>query len=167
MVTLAVAAVLIGVVIPTYTSIVQRGAVTGVVNAMVAQVHFARSEATKRNVPISLCPSVDSSSCNTSSPVWSPASGSDVIQMLVFTDLNSDGDIDTADGEEVLRSFDIALQNVVIVPADSSLLAVRFSDKGYLRDVAGHSVQVDSASLSRCISIPFLGRPEVLTQSCS
>lgn len=66
LVTLAVAAVLLGIAIPSYRSMVQRNAMTASVNDLVGDLQYARSEAVTRGTRVFVCKSANQSSCATS-----------------------------------------------------------------------------------------------------
>jgi type IV fimbrial biogenesis protein FimT len=70
MVTLAVAAILATVAIPSFWNIIQSNRATTEANELVTALHFARSEAIKRGARISLCPSTNQTGC-TGGADWS------------------------------------------------------------------------------------------------
>lgn len=63
MVTLAVAAILVTIAIPSYRGLVQRNALTASVNDLVGDLNYARSEAVTRGQSVYLCQSSDQASC--------------------------------------------------------------------------------------------------------
>jgi type IV fimbrial biogenesis protein FimT len=102
MVTLAVAIVLFAVGIPLYDNIQRNNRGVSQVNAMVAAINLARSEAVKTGNPVSVCPKAD----------WSqtvPASiacgdQDDWAQgWIVFNDGDADGDYEAA--ADLIRVF--------------------------------------------------------------
>ena len=62
-VTMAVAAILIGIAIPSYRSVVERNSVTARVNDLVGDLHYARSEAATRGQDVYICASSDGTRC--------------------------------------------------------------------------------------------------------
>ena len=64
--TLGVAAVLVAIAVPAFTSFVQNDRDVGQVNSLVASLNYARSEAIKRASPngVVMCPSTDLKVCN-------------------------------------------------------------------------------------------------------
>lgn len=64
MVTVAVAGVLMTVAIPAYQGMVERNTMTSVINDLVGDINYARSEAVTRGAPVFLCPSNDASTCS-------------------------------------------------------------------------------------------------------
>lgn len=63
LVTIAVAAVLLGIAIPSYRGMVQRNSLAAQVNDLVGDLNYARSQAVTRGAPVSLCVSKNQSSC--------------------------------------------------------------------------------------------------------
>lgn len=63
MVTLAVAAVLMAIAIPSFTSIINSSRLTSTANELVSSLQLARSEALRRNTRVRVCRSVNGTSC--------------------------------------------------------------------------------------------------------
>jgi type IV fimbrial biogenesis protein FimT len=61
--TMAVAAVLLGIAVPSYRGLVQRNAVTAQVNDLVGDLSYARSQAVTRGQAVYLCTSFNGSVC--------------------------------------------------------------------------------------------------------
>ena len=83
MITLTVAGILMGVAVPSFTSVIDSNRLTTYANDLVTSLNFARSEAIKRNLRVSLCKSSTGSSCNISNN-WAQG-------WIVFTDPNNNG----------------------------------------------------------------------------
>ncbi|MEM7401626.1 MAG: GspH/FimT family pseudopilin [Pseudomonadota bacterium] len=93
MITLAVAAVVLTLGVPSFNNVIERNQLTAHINELVATLNFARSEAVKRNSSIRVCQSSDGISCGGTGyeEGW-----------IIFSDVNEDGDY--ADpGEELIR----------------------------------------------------------------
>lgn len=63
MVTLMVLAILLGIAVPSFRDAALSSRLSGYANDLVASVQVARSEAIKRNLTVTLCASVDGSTC--------------------------------------------------------------------------------------------------------
>jgi len=63
MVSLLVAAILLGIAVPSFRDAALSSRLTGYANDLVASVQVARSEAIKRNLTVKLCASVNGSTC--------------------------------------------------------------------------------------------------------
>lgn len=92
LVTLSVASILLAVAAPNYRTFVQDSQLIAQSNNFFSAMMLAKSEAIKRNSPVTICPSADSTTC---AGVTAWTSG-----WLVFADVNGDG---TAVGEEIIR----------------------------------------------------------------
>jgi type IV fimbrial biogenesis protein FimT len=84
MVAISIAAILLSVAIPSFSSVIRSTRLTTYANELVASLNLARSEAVKRGVQISV------KRKGSTNQNWD--SGWDI-----FTDLNGDGVLDTAD----------------------------------------------------------------------
>lgn len=90
MVTLAVAAVLASVAIPSFVSLAQRFRLNSVSSSLGASLQWARSEAIKANVDVIVCASNAAGSNCTSSTNWG------VNGWLICYDANADGSCDAS-----------------------------------------------------------------------
>jgi len=96
MITIAVVAVALTVGVPSFNNVIERNQLTVHINELVSTLHFARSEAVRRNTNVGICHSDDGSSCGGAGyeDGW-----------IIFTDINNDGDYaDT--NEELIRVND-------------------------------------------------------------
>lgn len=89
MVTLAIAAIVLTVGIPSFRDLIRNNRLTTAANELVGALNLARSEAIKRGARVTVCKSADGASCTTSGN-WAQG-------WIVFTDENSDGAYDTTD----------------------------------------------------------------------
>jgi type IV fimbrial biogenesis protein FimT len=86
MVALTIMAILLSLAIPGFIGMIQDARRDDLVNTMFSTLNYARSEAVKRNVKVSVCPSSTALDC-TNSTQWERG-------WLVFTDPNSNGIVD-------------------------------------------------------------------------
>jgi type IV fimbrial biogenesis protein FimT len=86
--TLAVAAIVLTAGVPSFRELIQNNRLATATNELVATLHLARSEAIKRNARVTVCKSVNGTSCATSGD-WSQG-------WLVFTDPNSNAAYDSS-----------------------------------------------------------------------
>lgn len=87
MVTLALAGILMGVAVPSFTAVIDSNRLTTDANDLVTAINLARSEAIKRNLRVTLCKSANGSSCNANNN-WSQG-------WIIFTDQNNDATYDS------------------------------------------------------------------------
>lgn len=94
MVTVSIASILLAVAVPSYQSIMRESRLTTQANELMTALHYARSEAIKRGMRITICKSADGASCGGN---WSNG-------WIVFSDAGATGGtVDASD--EVLRAF--------------------------------------------------------------
>lgn len=113
MITLAVAAVLITIAVPSFRDYTLNARLTTVTNELVAAASLARSEAIKRGRPATLCVSNNSMSVNptcTGGTDWT-------LGWLVWVDDNNDGVLQN--GEEI-RVFDSFASTNLIMTSDGA-----------------------------------------------
>ncbi len=93
MIAIAVAAIVLTLGVPGFSRVIERNQLSAYTNQLVSSLHFARSEAVRRNQNIPICHSSDGSSCSGVGyeDGW-----------IVFSDGNGDGDY-TDVGEELIR----------------------------------------------------------------
>ncbi len=102
MVTFAIGAILLTVAVPAMITMIQNNRLTSQTNELVAALNYARSEAIKRGVPVTVCSSTTGTGCAGNGAVW--GSG-----WLIFVDNSATGTVGTLDsGEQVLSSYDTA-----------------------------------------------------------
>ena len=94
MVTIAVAAILITVAVPSMRTFVQNGRINTEVNDLLADINFARSEAIKRRTNVSICKSINGTTCTVGGVDWENG-------RLIFVDPAANGAVDI--GDTILR----------------------------------------------------------------
>ena len=93
--TLAIAAIVLAIAVPSLSSLIDDVQMTTTVNSFVGNLHFARNEAVKQYQKIVLCPSVNGTDCDNSNQ-WHQG-------LMIFVD-NGDNTDMRDDGEEILRT---------------------------------------------------------------
>lgn len=128
MITIAVAAIVLSIAVPSFRNFVANARVTSNTNQLVGDLHFARSEAMKRRQNIILCrsanPSATTPSCGGTAKTWTTG-------WLMFIDGDSNGAYDS--GETLLRVGSSADSGIAIksnTTADTSASAGRISYRG-------------------------------------
>ena len=95
MITLAVAAILLGLAAPSFTDLIKNNRMVTQLNQLNSSISLARSEAVKRGVTVTVCNSANQTTC---SGTWDKSNNG----WIVFVDTNDDNDAaDT--GEEIVR----------------------------------------------------------------
>ena len=93
LVTITIAAILLAVAVPNYLTFIQNGRLTSQANDLVTMLNYARSEAIKRGVRITVCSSTTGTSC-AASTTWDSG-------FIMFVDNDGDGVVDA--GEDILQ----------------------------------------------------------------
>lgn len=98
MITIAIVGILVGVAIPSFTSIITSNRLTAYANELVTTLNLARNEAVKRGISVTVRKVDDNSFTNKSAGAnWED--GWDI-----FTDADSDGNFET--GDVLIRTYD-------------------------------------------------------------
>ena len=96
MVTLALAAIVLGLAVPSVSNMIRSNSVISLNNEIVADLQYARSEAIKRNLPVVVCASTNGTSCvGSATNTWDSG-------WIVFVDVNFDMNPNGA-GDVVIR----------------------------------------------------------------
>lgn len=163
MATIALAAVLFGLAIPSLGNWIRDSRLTRFSNDFVTASHLARTEAIKRRVPVTICaidPN-DPSSC---------AANGQFRGWIVFVDEDGDWDIDAAN-EEILQSYAGPPAAVTVDSGERRVLS--FADSGFARrradaiaqmvvcDSRGNAVALGDQSTARLITVAPTGRPSI------
>ena len=136
LVTIGIAAILLTLAVPSFTSLINANRLTAQANEVVASLQLARSEAVRRNTRVIVCRSTDGSTCIT-------ASGQG--QWLTFVDANGNG---TAQAGEILRN------SVVKAPVrvSNTVDRVTFRPDGMARNGAGAGTLV-TTTINVCMPV--------------
>ncbi|WP_051023767.1 GspH/FimT family pseudopilin [Thiorhodovibrio frisius] len=109
MVTLAVAAILMTVAVPSFESVIKRNRAAGVTNQFMQSLRLARSEAVKRGRNVIVCPSKstsgDSPTCDADA-VWTDG-------WIIYVDENRDNAFNSTDA--LIRVGQLSSPNVQII----------------------------------------------------
>src|SRR5262249_10780730 len=120
-VTIGIAGILLAIAVPSYRYVTSANRAAAEINNLLGDVQYARSEAIKEGLFITLCPSTDQATCATSTTNW--ATG-----WIVFTDVNNNQTVDT--GEQVLR-ITKALGGTDTLTSATGLNSVTFNREGF------------------------------------
>ncbi|MEO7129209.1 MAG: GspH/FimT family pseudopilin [Rhodoferax sp.] len=156
---LAVAAVLLTIAVPSFVSLTQTNRVAGEINALSGDLQFARAEAIKEGVPVSICASSNGTSClGATTSTWNTG-------WIVFSDANGNQAVDT--GDLVLRK-QIPWKSTDTFTTTSSIGAVSYSRDGFAMGLPGavtwtlHTSPLNSAA-TRCVYLNIAGHQQVVT----
>ena len=98
MVTVAIVGILISIAVPSFREIMAQNAINSATNTLASDLNFARSEALKRGVTVTLCPSTDPYTSCADTGEWQGG-------WIIFLDRNGNGaaSATATDGEMLVR----------------------------------------------------------------
>ncbi|MGA9853176.1 MAG: GspH/FimT family pseudopilin [Gammaproteobacteria bacterium] len=96
LVTLAIAATLATIAVPSFTATVRHNRSVAAVNELYTALNYARHTAIIRNSHVALCKSADGKRCNHALSDWNSG-------WLIFDNLNNDSKVQVDAGEPILR----------------------------------------------------------------
>jgi type IV fimbrial biogenesis protein FimT len=158
MVSLALIAIVGSIALPNFIGL-QRGAQrTVVVNDLIHTVFYARNEAIKRNSVVSVCRSIDGTTCANKAADWNAG-------WLVFENLNHDQPADLDPGEPIL------LRHGPISFGSLTSNRVSFSFRAYAQaDANGTFVFCPTKGVAkdaRAVIVSHTGRPRASNRDSS
>ena len=124
LVTIAVAAVLLAIAIPSYRGMVQRNALVANVNDLVGDLNYARAEAVTRGQNVYVCSSSNQSTCSNDGN-WSAG-------WLIYVDDDFSASSPKPSDSKILRSRGRAGSGFTLTTDDTSVLA--FNSSGFAPD---------------------------------
>ena len=155
LVTIAIAAIIAGVAAPSFSKMVNANRIQTAASALQSDMMYARTEAVKRGLPVSICPSTDQATCTTTN-AW--ANG-----WIVFNDVNGSGTIDST-SDKVLRVRQKLQGGSTIVAAPAPTQnAIIFNREGFTTNLGTAQVAFtlhtadNLASSTRCVLVTFGG----------
>lgn len=148
LITLAVAAILLGIAVPSYRSVVARNSIAANVNDFVAGLNFSRSEAVTRGRKIQICSSGNQQTCS-GTPDWSNG-------WVIYVD---DGTSDPKPTDETrLRVKGPSGSGFTITTTSAKSLS--FNSNGFAEVGATFTAASDASSTQTIIRVAATGRVE-------
>jgi type IV fimbrial biogenesis protein FimT len=153
LITVAVAAVLLTIGVPSFRFVTNSNRVAAEINGLLGDMQFARSEAIKEGIPVTVCVSSDGLTC-AGAAVTTWQSG-----WIVFSDFNADKAVNGAD---VIMRVQKTFSSTDTFLANNNVGAVTFNREGYANGIANgtrielHTVPGNN-SWTRCLSINLVG----------
>jgi type IV fimbrial biogenesis protein FimT len=157
MVVLAVMAILLTIVPPSLSGLIQRNRVAAQVNGFVGDLQFARAEAVKEGLPVTVCTSSDGVTCKGATS-WNTG-------WIVFADPIAK---QTHDGTETVLRRQTPWTSSDTFTASNSISAITYTRDGFALSLPGnitltlHTSPVN-ANASRCVVVSVVGRQQVLS----
>ena len=154
LVTIAIAAIIAGLAAPSFKKMLDANRIQTTASALQGDIMFARTEAVKRGLWVSICPSTDQATCSTSN-VWQNG-------WIVFNDLNGSGTMQTGDLVLRVRQKMTGGATIVASPAPTQN-AIIFNREGFTTNLGTTQVAFtlhtsdNFASATRCVLVNFGG----------
>ena len=168
---IAILAILVGIGVPGLQNFVRNSRMSGAANDIVTDFAYARSEAVKRGVAVTLCKSADGAACDASNAAFE--------RWIVFVDDEDPAEVSGDDGNGIVDDDEVVLRERRL--ADSltatTLAGQRraiFQASGFpiieaenlsqfvLCDDRGNVTGAGGGSAARAVEIAPTGRPQVL-----
>ena len=157
---LSVLAILLGLSVPPFVSVIRNNRVISQNNEFIGALNYARSEAVRRNESVTLCSSTNGTGCSTTT-VWGTG-------WITFVDLNANGTLDGA--EVVMQVSPPVISGFTLDSTTGSLNNVRFQGNGMLGNAAGGSFRLQKTGCSglyaRTTSVDVRGRVSTVKSAC-
>lgn len=148
---ITIVAILFAIGIPSFQYVTNKNRISGEVNGLLGDMQFARSEAIKQGLTVTVCSSTNSTTCSNNTS-WRTG-------WIVFSDLNGDGAVQN--GEPILR-VQRALAPGDSFDADQGAKFISFNREGFAMQNSTVTVtlhaQVPNASSTRCVQINMVGQ---------
>ncbi|MFZ2209111.1 MAG: GspH/FimT family pseudopilin [Porticoccaceae bacterium] len=165
MVTIALLAILIAAVAPSFRGLLLDNQAATQANALVGSLMLARSEAIKRNVPVVVCRSNTGTTC--AGAEWEAG-------WLVWPDTDRDGVLDADDGDGIPEAGEEMILEVQAALAGGFDLSATGSSVTYRPDgsIAGAADAFElvppgaDTDYGRCVALDATGRPKVTKGAC-
>ena len=154
----AVLAVLLGLAVPPFISVMRNNRVISQNNEFIAALNYARSEAIRRNESVTLCSSTNGTGC-AAATTWGTG-------WITFVDLNASG---TLDGSEVVMQVSPPVISGFTLNS-TTLQNVRFLGNGMLGSTAGSFALQKTGCVglyARTTSVAITGRVSTVKSNCT
>jgi type IV fimbrial biogenesis protein FimT len=155
LVVMGIVGILMAIGIPSYKYVTNANRISAEINGLLGDLQFARSEAIKEGRTVSVCVSTDQSSCSTASPDLNWHKG-----WIVFSDVNGDGNIDTTNGDLLLRAQP-TFKGTDSFSANNTISAITFNREGFANVTNGTLITLHASPAAqgstRCLSVTLVG----------
>ncbi len=158
--------------VPSFVDTIRENRLVSQANSLVATLHYARSEAIKRRLPVTVCRSVNGTSCvSGGTPSWETG-------WIVFIDDNDNNLTDATDGDGQINSTEQLLRVEAALPTSTLRSAdantnntVMFRNNGLLSNPGGDfnlcNAKTADASKGRNITINVTGKVQTVSPATS
>ncbi|MGZ8239919.1 MAG: GspH/FimT family pseudopilin [Methylobacter sp.] len=164
MITISIAAILMAIAMPSFTSTIRSNRLTTYANEFVTALNLARSEAIKRGVSVSVREADNFSS--TYSGVVAATGYHWENGWDVFTDVNNDGQFNGAD--TLLKTFPALPSSFLLRGNNNFVNFIRYASSGISNNIGSFVIcdnsdgnNLPEANTSKLITVNAIGRPHL------
>jgi type IV fimbrial biogenesis protein FimT len=148
-----VVGILLAAGVPSFRYITTANRVASEINGLLGDLQFARAEAIRQGINISVCPTSDFATCLTTGTSWKTG-------WLVFTDLGTPGVINTATDQVLRKQSALTSSDTLVI--DNGIQYVSFNRDGFMMNApAGATFTLrdanSNAQYTRCLSTTIVG----------
>lgn len=159
MTVISIAGILLAIGVPSYKYITTSNRVSMEVNALLADLQYARSEAVKEGQMVTVCPSANQTACDANSTNWQSG-------WIVFSDVNGNQQVANPAATYILRRQTAFTSGLDTFVSDNGLNFVSFNREGFATafpvtaagyvTVTLHSTPANTV-WTRCLQVFFTG----------
>jgi len=150
---MAIVGVLMAIGIPSYKYVTNANRISAEINGLLGDLQFARSEAIKEGQTVSVCVSSNGTTCLAASTAWNNG-------WIVFSDVNGDGILQTANGDLLLRAQG-TFSGADTFNANNNIGAITFNREGFASVTNGTLITLHASPAAqgstRCLSVTLVG----------
>jgi len=160
LITIAIAAMVLSFAVPAVKTMIRNNQLTAATNDLISTLHYARSEAIRRGLPVAVCSSSNNATCSADTD-WSTG-------WITWVDADNNNTLDGGEDVTFMMSNDSQSLNLLNSTGQSSL---RYLPSGYLSiapgtPIAFHVCDDRTAETGRLINISPTGSPRVRNAPC-
>lgn len=152
LVTISIAAILMAIAVPGFQDFFRRNRLDSAASDFMATLNYARSEAIRRGVPVSVCKSNNGTSCGGDGVDWEQG-------WIVFVNLNNDSPAVVDAKEEVIRVQQRLAQGITLRPNGNYTNFLTYRSDGRVNNIGTFAIcHNDQLVGSKSITITGTGR---------
>lgn len=159
MTVMAIMAILLAIGVPSYKYVTSSNRMYNEAGELLGDLQFARAEATRQGLPVTVCISSDGATCLSSATTWNQG-------WIVFLDKNGDQTVES--GDAVLR-IQSSFTGSDTLTDSASLAAVTFNREGFASNLGATSTlftlhdSTSNKAWTRCLFLAVQGNMGVST----
>jgi type IV fimbrial biogenesis protein FimT len=152
LIVISIVAILMALAIPTFKYVTQSNRSTSEINGLLSNLQLARAEAIKEGQSVSVCPTLNGTSCAGATSAWQTG-------WLVFSDT---GVVGTIDGTDFVVRVQNAFTGNDSLQTDHNVSVITFSREGFamnLPNAVTFTLHDSTANpqFTRCLSLTIVG----------